>query len=408
MRLSVLIALRYLFSKKKHNIINIISAISITGITVGTAALITVLSVFNGFENLVISMFNAINPDLHISVKEGKTFNPDTTAAHQISYVDGVVYITDVVEENVLLNYRERQHVAVIKGVSADFLKMTDIENLVYRGSPVLKEGDVFYALVGSGIAHLMAINPNDYLSPLSVYVPRRGLRTVTDPTQAFNTRYIHPGGLFSVEVEYDEKYFITHIDFAKDLLDYKNELTALEIGIDPSYRVSDVKRDLEKIMGDEFYVKNRFEQQEFLYKIMQSEKWAIFLILTFILIIAVFNVIGTLTMLILEKRRDASVLWTLGATTTMLKRIFFIEGFLISFMGATIGLFLGGLICWLQQTFSLITLHTGDAFMTEAYPVLLQSRDFVLVFFTVITIGLIAAYIPIRKIKIERLEKKA
>jgi len=408
MKLPLLFALRYLFSKKKHNIINVISAISISGITVGTAALVIVLSVFNGFENLVVSMFNAINPDLHISSTVGKTFEPDSSTVARLKKTEGVVYYTEVVEENVLLKYREKQHIAVIKGVSDDFAQMTRINELVFNGRPHLKEGDVNYALVGSGIAYILGVNINDFLAPLTVYVPRRGMRTVTDPLQAFNTRYIQPGGIFNVEIEFDEKYIITDIAFAKDLLGYKNELSAIEIGLRKGSDLAKVKQDIERVLGEDFTVKNRFEQQAFLYKVMKSEKWAIFLILSFILIIAVFNVIGTLTMLILEKRSDMSVLWTLGADNTFLRKIFFLEGLLIGFFGAVLGLFLGGLICWLQQTFSIITLHSSEAFVVEAYPVIMKYGDFVMVFFTVILIGVVAAYLPSRKIKVERLEKKS
>ena len=406
MKLPFFIAFRYLISKKKHNIINVISGISICGITFGTMALIIVLSVFNGFEALVITMFNSINPDLHISVNEGKTFELDSIQKSAIKKIKGVVYYTEVVEENVLLKYNDKQHIAVIKGVSNDFFKMSKICKLIFNGNCEVKEGDVNYALIGNGVATVLDINTDDYLNMLSIYVPRKGTRSSTDPTKAFNYRLIQPGGLFSVEYEYDSKYIITDIAFARDLLSYNKEVTAVEIGIDSGFEIDKVKSEVQKILGNSYTVKNRFEQQEILYKVMKSEKWAVFLILTFILLIAIFNVIGTLTMLVIEKKNDISILWTLGANNKLLKKIFFIEGVFISFSGAVIGLFLGGIICLIQQIYGVITMNSGRTFVVDAYPVKMQFIDFFLVFITVMIIGVIAAYIPIRKIKINSLEK--
>jgi len=406
MKLPFFIAFRYLISKKKHNIINVISTISICGITFGTMALIIVLSVFNGFEALVITMFNSINPDLQITVKEGKTFELDSLQRNQIKNLKGVIYFTDVVEENVLLKYKDKQHIAVIKGVSEDFFKMSKICTLVFNGNCAVKEGDVNYALIGNGVATVLDINTDDYLNLLSVYVPRKGTRSLSDPTKAFNNRLLQPGGLFSVEYEYDSKYFITDLNFAKDLLSYNNEVTSVELGVDSHFEVEKIKNEIRKIVGDKFQIKNRFEQQELMYKVMKSEKWAIFLILTFILIIAVFNVIGTLTMLVIEKKRDISILWTLGADNKLFKQIFFIEGILISFFGSLSGLFLGGLICWVQQTFGIIVLDSGQSFIVDAYPVKMHILDFVMVFATVIFIGVVAAYMPIRKMNINHFDK--
>ena len=406
MKLPFFIAFRYLISKKKHNIINVISAISISGITFGTMALIVVLSVFNGFEALVITMFNSINPDLQITVREGKTFELDSVQRTQIKNLKGVIYFTDVVEENVLLKYKDKQHIAIIKGVSEDFFKMSKICELVFNGNCAVKEGDVNYALIGNGVATVLDINTDDYINLLSVYVPRKGTHSLTDPTKAFNNRLLQPGGLFSVEYEYDSKYIITDLNFARDLLSYNNEVTAVELGIDSRYEIEKIKNEVQKIVGNNFEIKNRFEQQELMYKVMKSEKWAVFLILTFILIIAVFNVIGTLTMLVIEKKRDISILWTLGATNKLFKQIFFIEGILISLFGSLLGLFLGGLICWIQQAFGVIALDSGQSFIVDAYPVKIEIVDFFMVFATVMVIGVIAAYIPIRKINITHIEK--
>jgi len=406
MKLPFFIALRYFISKKKHNIINIISGISVAGISFGTMALIIVLSVFNGFESLVVSMFNSINPDLQITASTGKTFQLDSAQRAELEKIEGVLYLTEVIEENVLLKYKDKQHIAVIKGVSSDFFKMSQLCELVYNGSCAVREGDVDYALVGSGVAAVLDVNPNDFINLISVYVPRRGTRSVTDPTKAFNNKLIQPGGLFSVEYEYDSKYFITDIGFTRGLLSYNTELTSLEIGISKNADVNKIKFQIQKTLGNNYKVKNRFEQQELLYKVMKSEKWAIFLILGFILLIAVFNVIGTLTMLVIEKKNDISILWTLGACNNVLKRIFFIEGMLLSFIGALLGLLMGGMICFLQETFGIIGLEQGQAFIVDTYPVKMQLSDFILVFSTVLLIGVVAAYLPIRKIKVTHIEK--
>lgn len=398
MKLPLFIAFRYFFSKKKHNIINVISGISVAGISVGTMALIIVLSVFNGFEGLVVSMFNTVNPDLSITPAQGKTFQTDSNTLNTIRLTPGVAYITEVIEENVLIKYGDKQHIAVLKGVSEDFFQMSGICKLVYNGSCSLNEGDIQYALVGSGVAYTLDVNTNDFLKLLSVYVPRRGARSLTDPTQAFSSRLILPGGIFAVEYEYDSKYVITNIDFARDLLSYNNQLSALEIAVSSNYEVETVKKALKSQLGESFNIKNRFEQQELLYKVMKSEKWAIFLILGFILIIAVFNVVGTLTMLVIEKQKDAAVLATLGATASLIRTIFLFEGILISLTGALSGVFLGGAICFIQQTFGIIPLESAQSFIVDAYPVKMLASDFVLVFVTVLAIGLVAAYIPVRR----------
>jgi len=402
MKLPLFIAFRYFVSKKKHNIINVISGISIGGITFGTMALIIVLSVFNGFEALIISVFNSINPDLHISAKTGKSFELDSITISQIKNTKGIIYFTEVVEENVLLKHKDKQHIAVIKGVSTDFFKMSKICNYIFNGECYLEKDNRNYTLMGNGVAYVLEAKPNDVFSePIAVYTPRKDKSKLT-----IKNRYIYPGGIFETEYEYDSKYIITSLEFAKELLSFKNEITAIEIGIDTTYNVEKIKKEVKNILGDNFEVKNRFEQQELLYKVMKSEKWAIYLILTFILIIAVFNVIGTLTMLVLEKKNDASILWTLGATNKLLKKIFFFEGLLISFTGAFSGLILGSIICWAQQTFGIIPLETTQSFIIEAYPVKMHLQDFLLVFATVVFIGIMAAYIPIRNLKIEKIEK--
>lgn len=408
MNLSFFIAKRYLISKKSHNIINIISGISVVGISIGTLALIVILSVFNGFESLVESLFNTFNPDILITPKEGKTFSESNFPEDSIKKIPGVIYFTEVVEENALIKKDQKQHIIRIKGVSEDFMQMSRLDSMIIDGEFELKLEEKNYAVVGAGVAYFLGYNFTEFSDPLTIFVPRKTSSSGLNFANAFNSKLIHASGVFSVQQDFDVKYVIVPIDFARDLLEYKNELTAIELGLDENSDIVKIQRDIQKLLGDKFSVKNRFQQQELLYKIMRSEKWAIFLILSFILIIATFNVIGSLSMLILDKKKDIAVLNALGANNQLIKRIFLIEGLLISFIGAFIGLSLGALICWLQQEFGLISLGSGDGtFIINSYPVEMKISDFIYVFITVFVIGFAAAWLPVKQISKKYLEQK-
>lgn len=371
-----------------------------TGITIGTMALIIVLSVFNGFENLIISLFNTFNPDLVISIKEGKTFNYDNIPEATIRKIPGVVYYTEVVEENVMLKYTDKQHIVRIKGVSDDFEKMSRLDTMLIEGSFVLEQGNSNYAVLGAGIAYLVNVNLNDILNPLYVYAINRTKKITFNPEGNFNTLKILPSGVFSVQQDFDNKYVIVPLRFAQKLLDYKDELTAVEIGLSEDADREEIQTELQELLGEKFTVKNRFQQQELLYKIMKSEKWGIFLILSFIILIATFNVIGSLSMLIIDKKKDINILWSLGADHKLIKRIFLLEGLLITISGAVLGLLLGSIVCWIQQQFGIIRLEgTENTFVVQAYPVQMVFMDFVYIFLTVSLIGLAAAWYPVRQI---------
>ncbi len=400
MNLPFYIAKRYLISKKSHNIINIISGISISGITIGTAALIVVLSVFNGFESLILSMFNSFNPDIKISAVKGKTMSLSNIPKEKLQKLDGVLYYNEVIEESILVQYKKKQHIGMIKGVSKDFFPMSGLDKKLLKGEAVLKNNGLNFALVGSGMAHYIDLRNIDISNALSIHAPNRKEGYQLSLDNSFNQRKILASGKFSVQQELDEKYIITSLDFAKDLLDYKDEITYIELGLTKDANVKVIQKRIQKILGNDYKVKNRFEQQELLYKILKSEKWAIFLILSFIVIIATFNVIGSLSMLILDKKKDIKVLESMGANQQLIKRIFLIEGSLISISGAIFGLILGSLICWVQMQFGLIQLgqNTGS-FIVNAYPVNIKITDIILVFLTVSTIGIAAAWIPARQI---------
>lgn len=392
------IAKRYLLAKKSQNTINLISAISVFGVAVGTIALIVVLSVFNGFDALVHSLFNSFNPDLKITIQEGKKFSSELSSFQKLKKLPGVLYFTEVVEENALLKYGKKQYIATIKGVSKDFVKMSGIDTMIIDGKFTLRQGKNEYAIVGQGIASKLSIGLN-FVNPIIVYVPKRTGKVSLNPEKAFNRRYIFPSGVFAIQQDFDTKYIIVPIDFARKLLDYTTEVSSLELKIDPAYDVDDIQKQIKNIMGEDFEVKNRFEQEELLYKIMKTEKWAIFFILTFILIVASFNVIGSLTMLIIEKKKDISILRSMGTEMQQIRKIFLYEGWLISLTGAIVGLILGVFIIWLQQKFGFIKLQGSGSFVIDTYPVKIVPFDFLLVLSTVIGIGYIAAWYPVRYI---------
>jgi lipoprotein-releasing system permease protein len=398
MRLPLFIAKRYLISKKSHNLINIISFISVAGITVGTMALIIVLSVFNGFENVIKSMYHTFNPDLEITVKQGKTFHYSGFPHEQLLNINGVYQLVQVVEEDALLKYNNRQYIGKIKGVSENFKQVSAIDTLVTYGKFVLQEGDANFAVTGSGVAWFLGINLRDIKQLLSVYVPRRGNASSFSMESAFNNRVIHPAGVFSIQQEIDDKYVFVPLRFARSLMDYSDEVTAVEVYLKPETDVNRIQPEVQKITGNGFYVKNRNQQNATLFKVMKSERTAIFLILVFILVLASFNMIGSISVLIVEKKKDIAVLKSMGADKKLVSRIFFNEGLMIGFIGTLLGLALGFIILFLQQQYGFITLGGGNgAFIIDAYPVKMLPLDFVYVFVTVQIISMIASWYPVK-----------
>jgi lipoprotein-releasing system permease protein len=395
------IARRYLVSKKSHNIINIISGISVVGVAIGAMALIIVLSVFNGFDKLVVSLFSSFNPSIQITASHGKTFNLNSLPIAHILKIPGIVHITEVIEEDALMKYKDNQSIVTIKGVSGSYKKMSGLDTMIVEGTFTLQDGDKDFTILGYGVASTLGCNLQDYLNPISVYVPRRDASFSGGFENAFNTGVIFPSGFFQIQYEYDIKYAIMPLRFVKKILAYDNERTSLEIDLAKEADQKKIQKQIEMLAGKDFIVKNRYQQQEILYKIMVSEKNYIFMILTLILIIATFNVIGTLSMLILDKKKDIAVLQSLGAGKQLIRRIFLLEGLLISFIGAISGLTLGAIICWMQIRFGLVRLGAADSsFVVSAYPVQMQAADFIIVFITVMTIGLLAAWYPVYNIK--------
>ncbi len=399
MNLPFFIARRYLISKKSHNIINLISGISMVGVAVGTAALIIVLSVFNGFESVVVSLFSVFDPDIEVTVLQGKTFHASDINADKIRALPSVISYTEVVEENALLYYKKRQFLATIKGVDSSYQEKSPIDSLLVTGKMVLQEDSLDFAIPGYGIAYFLDLDMKAPDNLISVYIPKRKGSITGLPQESFSSEFIRPVAIFSVQQDFDDKYMLVPLRFARRLLDYTDELTGVEIRLAKGADAENVQEKIAGIAGPKFRIQNRFQQQEVLYKIMKSEKWAVFLILTFILIVASFNVIGSLTMLILDKQKDIGILRSLGARDGVIKKIFFFEGLLITLTGAFAGLILGLLVCVIQQKFGLIKLQGGGSFIISAYPIKLIATDFLYVFVTIGLIGTAAAWIPVKRI---------
>lgn len=398
MNLSFYIARRYLLGKKSQNAINIISAISVIGVTVGTMALVIVLSVFNGFDSVVKSLFSAFDPEIQISVVEGKTFTP-TTLTEDLRSLPGVESVSEVLEENVLLLYGDKQHIATIKGVDEYYQEVSGLDSMIYEGSMKLKENDRSFAVVGQGVAYHLRIGLN-FINPLFVYtIDRKARVNMSQPEESIRRDFIFPSGIFSIEQDFDSRYVIVPIEFTRKLLSYENEVTYLELKLDPFYPAEEVQEEIINLVGPAYEVKNRQQQNALFYQVMKTEKWAIFLILTFILIIASFNIIGSLSMLIIDKKKDILTLRNMGASNRLIEKIFLAEGWLISITGSLAGLGLGTGISWIQQHFGVIKLAGSGSFVIDAYPVKIEGLDILLIWITVILIGLIAARYPVRQI---------
>ncbi len=396
MNFPLYIARRYVFAKKSHNAINIIALISIIGIMIGTIAFITILSVFNGFDYVVQSMYNSFYADFEVVPKEGKTIIVSDSLIQKMRSVEHVVDIAMIAEENALLVYDEKQTIGTVRGVSDNYDEVTGIDTMIWDGEYILSKQNTPYAVVGRGIKYMLTME-TDFFANLEIVIPRRTEKIYMDPNRALNTGIIRPAGFFQSQQEIENNYIIVPLSFAQSLFGYKNELSALEIKTDlPSTSVK-VQHILQQVAGDSLVVKNRIQQNELLYKTMKSEKWAIFFILVFILIVASFNVVGTLTMLIIEKKNDIQTLRYLGSSMNSIKRTFILEGLIISFIGAVSGLLIGSIICYLQQEYGIVKLRGAESFIIDAYPVKILLRDVLLVLVSVSAIGIIASWYPIR-----------
>jgi lipoprotein-releasing system permease protein len=396
MKLSLYIAKRYLFAKKSRNAINIISAVSVAGVAVGTMALIIILSVFNGLERMVSQIFNTFDPDIKITAAVGKTFIPDTARLKLLANVNGLSCYSLTIEENALLKYGSRQTIATIKGIDDSYAMVSNIDSSMWEGEFRLRNDKGRpYAVPGVGVAIYLGIRIN-FITPLEILYPRKTGGTSISAENSLNQKFIFPSGIFQVEKEYDSKYVYIPIDLARELTETDKGVTTIEIKFKQNADPRAVQKDIIKIFGKGFNVQNRYEQQAIFYKVMRSERLAIFFILTLILVIASFNIIGSLTMLIIEKERDIEILKSMGADNNLIRKIFIFEGWLISIIGALLGIILGFIVCWLQQRYGLVKLNS-QSLMMDSYPVVMKLKDFIIVPVTVLLIGYWAAWYPVR-----------
>ena len=394
------IARRYLFSKKSHNAINVISAISVCGVALATLALVCTLSVFNGFQDLVTTFFTAFDPQLKITAVRGKVFDGQDKRVLQLKKMPDVEVYSESLEDNVMVQYQGRQAMAVVKGVEDNFDQLTPIDSILFgRGDLLLHDEVVDYAIPGIQLLSTLGSGIR-FLDPLEIYAPRRGAKVnMANPSTAFVTGNLFSSGLvFAVNQEkYDASYILTSIDFARRLFQYTTEVSAINLKLKAGADTDAVKKHIQDLLGDDFLVQARYEQQADTYRIMEIEKLISYLFLTFILMIACFNVIGSLSMLIIDKRDDVVTLRNLGASDRQIVRIFLFEGRMISFFGAFAGVVLGLLLCWLQQEYGLIALGSSGSFVVDAYPVSVHASDVLLIFITVLLIGFLSVWYPVR-----------
>ena len=396
MNLPFFIAKRYLVSKKKQNIINIISAISVVGIIMGTMALVIVMSVFNGFSSLISTFFSTFDPDLKITAVEGKLFNPEAFEFEKIKNLPGVVHYAEVLEEVALLKYGGQQYIATVKGVPENYSNYTGIDSVIVDGDFMLKNEGIDYAIVGQGVAFNLGLGLT-FIDPIRIFVPKKGKQISINPARSINQDYIYPSGIFAVLEEVDSKYIIVPFDFAAELFESENQVSAIELGFTPDANARRLQNEIQEVLGEEFDTKNKFQQHDLIYKTMQSEKWAAYLILVFILIIASFNMLSSLSMLIIDKKDDLFILRGMGANSQTIRRIFLYNGWMISFIGAILGSLLGVFVSWLQIEFELITLPGAGSFVISAYPVKIVFTDILLVLIAVLSIGFLASWYPVR-----------
>lgn len=383
-------------SKKKQNIINIISAISVGGIIVGTMALVIVLSVFNGFSILIDTFFSSFDPDLKITAAEGKMFDPKEHEFEKIKNLPGVAHYAEIIEEVALLKYGTQIYPAIVKGVPENYTKYTSIDSLIIDGKFMLEKEGINFAVVGQGVAYNLGIRP-EFTDHIMVYVPKKGKQVSINPARAINHNYIFPSGVFAVLEEIDSKYIIVSHQFASELFESGAQVSTVEIGLNSETNTKKIQKEIEKILGSSFHVKNKYQQHDLIYKTMQSEKWAAYLILVFILVVASFNILGSLSMLIIDKKDDILIFRSMGASNKTIGQIFLFEGWLISIVGAVIGTLLGLLLCWLQITFEIIPLPNNGSFLITAYPVQIVFTDIIFIFTVVLLIGFFASWYPIK-----------
>ncbi len=398
MNLPYFIARRYLFSRRKKNFINIISILSVAGVAFTTAALVIVLSVFNGLEDLLRNLNNSFDPEIKVQAVKGKSFETTPQLLSKIRKVEGIKAVTEVIEDYAYVRYREANQVITLKGVSDNFIDLQRIPDAnIVEGKYRLRANGINYAIIGRGVQYTLSIPMNDAMFPLQVYyIKNVKSASILDPSSMYSQDNIMPGGVFSIVQSFDENYVIVPLEFARDLLSYGDKRTALEIQTDGSRSISAVESSLETILGDDFLVLNHEEQHKDLYKLLKMEKLFAFLALTLLLIIGSINIFFTLMMLALDKKKDISVLSSMGADKDLVRNIFLAEGSLIAGFGVVFGLIFGGVFCWLQMEYGIISMGMETS-ITQGYPVKMNLVDFLVTLVVVLIITLLISFRPAR-----------
>lgn len=395
-------------AKKSTQAVNIISWVSIGAITFGAAALIVVLSVFNGFENLVKSLYSSFYPEMKITPATGKTMLIPTDKLDSLRNLNGIQAVSLSLEERALLKYNDEKTIAVLKGVDSLFSRVTGIKGKMIRGSFNPGNADTPQAIIGVGIESALGIDVNQGIIPLVIYLPKATAESFTFPEQAFFVGQVNPDGTFAIQQDFDNKYVITNLSYMQQLMGMPaNQVSAVEILLQPGLDLQKEKIRIEQIFGDHYVVQTRYEQNQSLYQVMQTEKWFVYAILIFILAIAAFNIVGCLSMLVIEKRKDITILKAMGSTPGLIQRIFLAEGLLIAIVGAGIGTILALLICLGQQKYGWLKLG-GGTFVVDYYPVSMQVTDFILVWLTIFIIAMAASWYPALKASRQPIDLKA
>lgn len=395
MNLSFFIAKRYLISKKSNNAINVISWISIVAIAITTAALIIVLSAMNGLTSVVADLYHAIEPDLKITSVTSKYISHDKELVEKIRSVNGIKDVSFSIEENALMKLDDKQAIVTIKGVDSEFKNLTHFDTVVVDGLYRFSYNNQYFGVFGRGIANKLDINVNDFISPISIYAPVRGKVESINPEDAFNKISISPSGIFSLNDDFDYKYVLIDLKAAQILFDCPNSFSLIELSVKDKNQLNAIQEQLQNLLGPDYLIKNRYQLNDVLFKTLETEKLWTFLILAFILVIATFNIIGALTMLIIEKKKDIKTLYNLGADQQLIRTIFMKEGFLITSVGALFGLVIGLIVCLLQQEYHFVTFD--DMSVIPYYPIKMQIKDFIWILGVVMGIGFIAAVYPVR-----------
>jgi lipoprotein-releasing system permease protein len=387
----------------KRNAVHLISRISVLGISVGTTALILVLSVFNGFEDLIIDLFDAFNPDVKITAKEGKVFVPDSAQVVDLFALDAVETVSETLEEVAFFEYDGSQDFGMVKGVDDNFKEVSNVDSNIIRGFYGFKSGKANYAVLGSGMEYKLNVNVENQYDGISIYMPKRKRTTMLQ--NAFKKRLAYPLGTFAIQQEFDDQFILVDIEFARELMSYEDEVSALELKITDDISPSKAIKEIKAVMGEDFNVKDRYRQNESFFKLMNAEKWIGFAVLSFTLLLVSFNMVGALWMLVLDKKKDIAILKSMGTEENTIQRIFLNKGILLALLGGLVGMYIALIFYFFQIHVELIKLAGSANLLVDAYPISLRWLDFVLVFLTVVFIGLVAAWLPsIRAKKVQAL----